>query len=489
MRQAGRYLPEYNATRRKAGSFLALAQTPELACEVTLQPIERFALDAAIIFSDILTVPDAMGLGLHFVEGEGPKFERPLRAEKDIAALAVPDSARLRYVFDAIAMTRKALGGRVPLIGFSGSPFTLACYMVEGGGSEDFRQVKTLLYSRPDLLHRILAVNAAAVTSYLNEQIAAGAQAVMIFDTWGGALSHAAFEEFSLAYSRRVLAITRTHEGVVPRVLFTKGGGGWPRRWPIWGRRSASTGRLRSATRARVAPGRAAGQPRSDGFFAPPEAIEREAARFSTPSSGSATFQPRHGVYSTRPRARRGARRGGPRAPSGPTRAGGCQENICADVIAFTRSSFSGVRSDIACALSEKPIYSDDIDAAAPHAALRTRTARRIAPRATYAQTYPQFFLASRALFGVMRIARRSDARSTRPSISASMGTSKPHRAWWSSCSAAPARSAWSSATRREVACRRNACGPSNRVADIRPYRPPSRALGSARATTSAPGR
>jgi uroporphyrinogen decarboxylase len=229
MRQAGRYLPEYNATRRKAGSFLTLAKTPELACEVTLQPLERFALDAAIIFSDILTVPDAMGLGLHFVEGEGPKFERPVRNEADVARLAVPDMDKLRYVFDALALTRKSLHGRVPLIGFSGSPFTLACYMVEGGGSDDFRTVKTMLYSRPDLLHRILETNAQAVIEYLNAQIAAGAQAVMIFDTWGGALSHAAYEEFSLAYSRRVLAgLTRQHEGRnVPRVLFTKGGGQW----------------------------------------------------------------------------------------------------------------------------------------------------------------------------------------------------------------------------------------------------------------------
>jgi uroporphyrinogen decarboxylase len=229
MRQAGRYLPEYNATRRKAGSFLTLAKTPELACEVTLQPLERFALDAAIIFSDILTVPDAMGLGLHFVEGEGPKFERPVRNEADVARLAVPDMDKLRYVFDALALTRKSLHGRVPLIGFSGSPFTLACYMVEGGGSDDFRTVKTMLYSRPDLLHRILETNAQAVIEYLNAQIAAGAQAVMIFDTWGGALSHAAYEEFSLAYSRKVLAgLTRRHEGRnVPRVLFTKGGGQW----------------------------------------------------------------------------------------------------------------------------------------------------------------------------------------------------------------------------------------------------------------------
>ncbi len=229
MRQAGRYLPEYNETRRRAGSFLALAKTPELACEVTLQPLERFPLDAAILFSDILTVPDAMGLGLHFVEGEGPRFERPLREEKDIERLRAPDLESLRYVFDAVALIRRELRGRVPLIGFSGSPFTLACYMIEGGGSDDFRLVKTMLYSRPELLHRILEVNARAVTAYLNAQIEAGAQAVMIFDTWGGTLSDAAFGPFSLEYSKRALAgLTREREGrVVPRILFTKGGGLW----------------------------------------------------------------------------------------------------------------------------------------------------------------------------------------------------------------------------------------------------------------------
>jgi len=229
MRQAGRYLPEYNATRKRAGSFLALAQTPELACEVTLQPLERFALDAAILFSDILTVPDAMGLGLGFVEGEGPKFERPVRTEADVARLAVPPMERLEYVFDAVALIRKTLAGRVPLIGFAGSPFTLACYMIEGGGSDDFRLVKAMMYSRPDLLHRILDINARAVTAYLNAQIAAGAQAVQLFDTWGGTLAHGAFQDFSLAYSRQVLqGLTRRHEErVVPRVLFTKGGGHW----------------------------------------------------------------------------------------------------------------------------------------------------------------------------------------------------------------------------------------------------------------------
>ena len=229
MRQAGRYLPEYNATRKRAGSFLALAQTPELACEVTLQPLERFPLDAAILFSDILTVPDAMGLGLHFVEGEGPKFSRPLREEAEILALETPDMDRLRYVFDAVALIRRELAGRVPLIGFAGSPFTLACYMIEGGGSDDFRRVKTLLYSRPDLLHRILAINADAVGRYLDAQVAAGAQAAMLFDTWGGALSHAAYAEFSLPYAVRVWqGVRREHEGrVVPRIFFTKGGGQW----------------------------------------------------------------------------------------------------------------------------------------------------------------------------------------------------------------------------------------------------------------------
>ena len=230
MRQAGRYLPEYNATRKRAGSFLALAKTPALATEVTLQPLDRFPLDAAILFSDILTVPDAMGLGLYFAEGEGPKFERPLRDEADVAKLAVPDpGAELKYVTDAVSEIRRALAGRVPLIGFSGSPYTLACYMVEGGGSDDFRLVKSMLYKRPDLLHRILDVNTRAVTEYLNAQIAAGAQAVMIFDTWGGSLAHDAYREFSLAYMRRVVAgLVREAEGRrVPSIVFTKGGGQW----------------------------------------------------------------------------------------------------------------------------------------------------------------------------------------------------------------------------------------------------------------------
>lgn len=230
MRQAGRYLPEYNATRRRAGSFLALAKSPDLATEVTMQPVERYPLDAAILFSDILTVPDAMGLGLYFVDGEGPKFERPVRSESDVAALAAPDpELSLRYVTDAVRSIRSALAGRLPLIGFSGSPWTLACYMVEGGGSEDFRTVKSMLYTRPDLMQRLLAVNVRAVTDYLNAQILAGAQAVMIFDTWGGALSDAAYRRFSLAaMSEVVKGLLREHDGErVPCILFTKGGGLW----------------------------------------------------------------------------------------------------------------------------------------------------------------------------------------------------------------------------------------------------------------------
>jgi len=229
MRQAGRYLPEYCATRAKAGSFMGLATNVDYATEVTLQPLDRYALDAAILFSDILTVPDAMGLGLSFALGEGPKFAKVVRDEAAVAALAVPDMHKLQYVFDAVTSIRKALQGRVPLIGFSGSPWTLACYMVEGGGSDDYRLVKSLMYSRPDLMHRILAINADAVALYLNTQIEAGAQAVMVFDSWGGVLADGAFQDFSLAYTRRVLAqLKRSHDGaVIPRIVFTKGGGLW----------------------------------------------------------------------------------------------------------------------------------------------------------------------------------------------------------------------------------------------------------------------
>ena len=229
MRQAGRYLPEYCATRAKAGSFMGLATNVDFATEVTLQPLDRYPLDAAILFSDILTVPDAMGLGLSFEQGEGPRFAKSVRDEAAVAELQVPDMAKLRYVFDAVTSIRKALNGRVPLIGFSGSPWTLACYMVEGKGSDDYRLVKSMLYSRPDLMHRMLAVNAQAVATYLNTQIEAGAQAVMIFDSWGGVLADSAFQEFSLAYTAQVLALVKKeHQGVkIPRIVFTKGGGLW----------------------------------------------------------------------------------------------------------------------------------------------------------------------------------------------------------------------------------------------------------------------
>jgi uroporphyrinogen decarboxylase len=229
MRQAGRYLAEYRETRAKAGSFMGLATNTQFATDVTLQPLDRYALDAAILFSDILTVPDAMGLGLSFALGEGPRFAHPVREDADVAKLAVPDMDKLRYVFDAVTSIRQALNGRVPLIGFSGSPWTLACYMVEGAGSDDYRLVKTMMYRRPDLMHRILAINADAVALYLNTQIDAGAQAVMVFDSWGGVLADGAFQEFSLAYTRRVLKqLKREHAGArIPHIVFTKGGGLW----------------------------------------------------------------------------------------------------------------------------------------------------------------------------------------------------------------------------------------------------------------------
>lgn len=229
MRQAGRYLPEYRATRARAGSFMGLATVPEMATEVTLQPLERYPLDAAILFSDILTVPDAMGLGLDFVAGEGPKFARPLQDEATVKALTVPDMSKLSYVFDAVSMIRRELDGRVPLIGFAGSPFTIACYMVEGQGSREYRLIKTMMYARPDLLHHILSINAQATTQYLNAQIAAGAQAVMLFDSWGGVLPDGKFQAFSLAYTKQVIeGLNRQHDGQkIPVIAFTKGGGPW----------------------------------------------------------------------------------------------------------------------------------------------------------------------------------------------------------------------------------------------------------------------
>jgi len=229
MRQAGRYLPEYRATRMRAGSFLGIAKNPDLAVEVTLQPLERYPLDAAILFSDILTVPDAMGLGLYFVDGDGPKFERPLRDEQSVLALRAPDMGDLQYVFDTVTKTRIALNGKVPLIGFSGSPWTLACYMVEGGGSRDFQTVKAMLYDRPDLMQHILETNTTAVAAYLNAQIDAGAQAVMIFDTWGGILADGIYQQFSLRYMQQVAQqLQREKDGArIPLIVYTKGGGLW----------------------------------------------------------------------------------------------------------------------------------------------------------------------------------------------------------------------------------------------------------------------
>ena len=304
MRQAGRYLPEYCATRARAGSFMGLATNVQYATEVTLQPLDRYALDAAILFSDILTVPDAMGLGLSFAQGEGPKFASVVRDEAAVARLAVPDLDKLRYVFDAVTSIRRALNGRVPLIGFSGSPWTLACYMVEGGGSDDYRLVKSMLYSRPDLMHRILAVNADAVAAYLNAQIDAGAQAVMVFDSWGGVLADGAFQAFSLAYTERVLAQLKRHGAdgaVVPRIVFTKGGGLWIEQMGAldcdvlgldW---TMNLGRARAAVGDRKA---LQGNIDPNVLFAPPAQIEAEVVKvlesFGRPHTDPSRSGPTH---------------------------------------------------------------------------------------------------------------------------------------------------------------------------------------------------
>ena len=229
MRQAGRYLPEYRECRATAGSFMGLATNPEYACEVTLQPIRRFDLDASILFADILLIPDAMGLDLEFITGEGPRFAKPVDSEERVAEIQVPDMEKLRYVFDAVTLIRKELGGKVPLIGFAGSPWTVACYMVEGGSTREYRKIKTMMYQRPDLLKQILEITANATAIYLNEQIKAGAQAVMIFDSWGGVLPDGLFQQFSLAYTQKVIdELTRQHEGEdIPVIAFTKGGGLW----------------------------------------------------------------------------------------------------------------------------------------------------------------------------------------------------------------------------------------------------------------------
>ena len=230
MRQAGRYLPEYRATRKRAGDFMTLCKTPELACEVTLQPLQRFDLDAAILFSDILTIPDAMGLGLRVVENMGPQFARPLRSGEDIRKLRVPDvESDLRYVMDAVRLIKRELHGKVPLIGFAGSPWTIATYMIEGGSSKNFSLAKRMLYGQPDLMHRLLDVLSRSIIDYLNGQIAAGVDSVMIFDSWGGILSQAAYREFSLDYMQRIVqGIKIENQGnATPVILFTKGGGLW----------------------------------------------------------------------------------------------------------------------------------------------------------------------------------------------------------------------------------------------------------------------
>ena len=230
MRQAGRYLPEYKATRAQAGSFMDLCKNADLACEVTIQPLERYPLDAAILFSDILTIPDAMGLGLRFEAGEGPVFDKPVRTEADVNNLFVPDpEGELQYVMNAVRTIRRELDGRVPLIGFSGSPWTLAVYMVEGGGTKDYAKVKGMMFDRPDLMHKLLDTTAKSVTSYLNAQIEAGAQAVQIFDTWGGCLTPRDYREFSLRYMQQIVdGLIRNKDGrKVPVILFTKGGGQW----------------------------------------------------------------------------------------------------------------------------------------------------------------------------------------------------------------------------------------------------------------------
>jgi uroporphyrinogen decarboxylase len=296
MRQAGRFLPEYRATRARAGSFMGLATNTDFATEVTLQPLERFPIDAAILFSDILTVPDAMGLGLSFALGEGPKFASPVRDEAAVAKLAVPDMDKLRYVFDAVTSIRKALDGKVPLIGFSGSPWTLACYMVEGAGSDDYRLVKTMLYSRPDLMHKMLQINADAVALYLNTQIEAGAQAVMIFDSWGGVLADGAFQEFSLAYTRRVLAqLHKEYNGArIPSIVFTKGGGLWLDEMEQLDCNALGLDWTVNLTKARaIAGGSKALQGNLDPnvLFASPAQIEAEVVKvlnaFGTPHSGT----------------------------------------------------------------------------------------------------------------------------------------------------------------------------------------------------------
>jgi uroporphyrinogen decarboxylase len=305
MRQAGRYLPEYRKTRGKAGDFMSLCQNPELACEVTLQPLERFPLDAAILFSDILTIPDAMGLGLYFEEGEGPRFKHPVTDEAAVAKLAVPDPGdELRYVTDAVSLIHRELDGRVPLIGFSGSPWTLATYMVEGGSSKTFSKIKAMMYTRPDLLHRILTVLADSVSVYLSAQIEAGVQAVMIFDTWGGSLSPATYREFSLAYMSRIVEKLKANSTTqdVPVVLFTKGGGQWLEAMADSGCDALGLDWTTDLSDARARVGdRVALQGNIDPcvLYASPEQIEQEVAKVlaSFGSGNGHVFNLGHGIH------------------------------------------------------------------------------------------------------------------------------------------------------------------------------------------------
>lgn len=305
MRQAGRYLPEYRATRARAGSFMSLCTTPEFACEVTLQPLQRFDLDAAILFSDILTIPDAMGLGLSVVEQQGPVFERTVRSVRDLASLGVPDPEdELGYVMDAVRLIRRELDGRVPLIGFSGSPWTLATYMVEGGSSKNHAMVKAMLYDDPALMHSLLALLADAVIAYLNAQIHAGAQAVMIFDTWGGVLTGPAYESFSLAYLHRIVeGLNRVHDGHrVPVTLFTKGGGHWAGKVAATGCDAigldwtVEIGDVRGQTGDKVA---LQGNMDPAVLYAAPEVIEQEVARIlASYGEGSGhVFNLGHGIH------------------------------------------------------------------------------------------------------------------------------------------------------------------------------------------------
>jgi uroporphyrinogen decarboxylase len=305
MRQAGRYLPEYRATRARAGSFLAMCMNPEFACEVTLQPLERFPLDAAILFSDILTIPHAMKLGLEFEAGEGPKIARPVRSTADVDSLFVPDPAgELKYVVDAVSLIRRELKGRVPLIGFAGSPWTVGTYMVEGGGSKNFAHIKGMMYANPTLLHRMLDVVTRATTVYLNAQIEAGAQAVMVFDTWGGALAPAQYREFSLEYMARIVAgLTREREGRrVPAVLFTKGGGRWLDQMAATGADALGVDWTTDLAEARaLSGGKVALQGNLDPcvLYAPPEKIREEVGRVlaSYGAGHGHVFNLGHGIH------------------------------------------------------------------------------------------------------------------------------------------------------------------------------------------------